>query len=402
VEDEKVMDVALGHGTRLDPVIDWIARDGRLEPELPKFIGKLLERTVATGIPLWRFYLGMELLHPQLQAMGVIWRRDQAIQVSEIHRRQGIQYTSAYIGSPVQEIRERGPEVRYHLDNLTDRHHLTLHEVKADGGTDYFGMAMQTSRGRLLPIATFATDRPDGFSDIDIADLRRLIDYAGAVVEMHITRLVARTVIQTYIGPETGRRIFDGLVKRGDGDRINAVLWFSDLRDFTGLNERLPADELLDMLNMYFEAIGVALKKHGGEILKFIGDGVMAIFPVDDAMFLPDATSGAVDAAREALSVIEEVNAGRVEAGREAIRFGVGLHVGLVTFGNVGTEDRLDFTVIGPAVNRCARLETMTKVLKVPVLASADFNRVCPRPMRSLGRHRLRGVPDPVEIFTTA
>jgi adenylate cyclase len=127
----------------------------------------------------------------------------------------------------------------------------------------------------------------------------------------------------------------------------------------------------------------------------------MAIFPAPDAMFLPDATSGAVEAAREALSALEEVNAGRVEAGREAIRFGVGLHLGLVTFGNVGTEDRLDFTVIGPAVNRCARLEGMTKVLRVPIVASADFRRVCPRPLRSLGRHRLRGVPEPVEMFTT-
>ncbi|TXL69582.1 adenylate/guanylate cyclase domain-containing protein [Vineibacter terrae] len=395
------MDVALGHGTRLEPVTDWIAREGRLEPELQRFVIKLMDRTVAAGIPVWRFYLGLQLLHPQLQAMGIVWRRDQAVQVQEIPRRQGIQYTSAYIGSPVQEIRERGGEVRYHLDTLTEQHHITLHEIKAEGGTDYFGLELRTSRGRLSPIITFATDRPEGFSDVDLADLRRLVDHTGAVVEMQVTRLVAGTVIQTYLGRETGRRILEGLVKRGDGDRINAVLWFSDLRDFTGLNERLPADELLDMLNMYFEAIGVALKKHGGEILKFIGDGVMAIFPIEDAMFLPDATSGAVDAAREALSAIEEINAGRVEAGRDAIRFGVGLHVGLVTFGNVGTEERLDFTVIGPAVNRCARLETMTKVLKEPVLASADFNRVCPRPMRSLGRHRLRGVPDPVEIFTT-
>ncbi len=397
------MDVALGHATRLEPVVDWIAREGRLEPELRVFVGKVMDRTLATGIPVWRLYLGLQLLHPQLQAMGVVWRRDQAVQVTEIPRRHGIQYTAGYIGSPVQEIREHGREVRYRLDgSLTDRHHLVLHEVKADGGTDYFGLSMRTSRGRLFPIVTFATDHPDGFSDADLADLRRLVDHIGGVVEMQITRLVAGTVIQTYLGRETGGRILEGLIERGDGDRINAVLWFSDLRDFTGLNERLPAEELLDMLNMYFEAIGVALKKHGGEILKFIGDGVMAIFPLVDAMFLPDATAGAVDAAREALSAIEEINAGRVEAGREAIRFGVGLHVGLVTFGNVGTEERLDFTVIGPAVNRCARLESMTKVLGVPVLASADFNRVCPRPMRSLGRHRLRGVPDPVEIFTTA
>jgi adenylate cyclase len=395
------MDIAVGQASRLDPVIDWMAREGRLESELSRFFSGLMARTIAAGIPLWRVYLGLQLMHPQLQAMGVMWRRDQTIQVHEIARRHGIQFTSAYLGSPVQEIREQDREIRYRLDALTDRHHLVLHEVKADGGTDYFGLPLRISRGPPLPIFTFATDHPQGFSDADLADLRRLCDYAGAVVEMHIIRLIATTVIDTYLGHETGERILHGLIKRGDGVRINAVLWFSDLRDFTGLNERLPAQELLDLLNMYFETIGQALKRHGGEILKFIGDGLMAIFPAPDAMFLPDATAGAVDAAREAQSALDEVNAGRVEAGREAIRFGVGLHVGLVTFGNIGTEDRLDFTVIGPAVNRCARLESMTKVLRVPILASADFRRVCPRPLRSVGRHRLRGVPGPVEMFTT-
>ncbi|HJQ60761.1 MAG TPA: adenylate/guanylate cyclase domain-containing protein [Vineibacter sp.] len=396
------MDIALGQAGRLAPVFDWIAREGRLEPELRLFLSGLMTRTIAAGIPLWRMYLGLQLMHPQLQAMGFVWRRDQSVEVQAIARRHGIQYTSAYIGSPVQEIRERNSEVRYRLDALTERHHLTLHEVKAEGGTDYFGLSMRISRGTPFPVITFATDHRHGYSDADLADLRQLTDHAGAVVEMHINRLIAATVVETYLGRETGERILQGSIKRGDGDRINAVLWFSDLRDFTGLNERLPADELLDLLNSYFETIGHALKRHGGEILKFIGDGLMAIFPAPDAMFLPDATSGAIDAAREALSVLEEINAGRVEAGREAIRFGVGLHVGLVTFGNIGTEDRLDFTVIGPAVNRCSRLEGMTKVLRVPIVASADFRRFCPRPMRSLGKHRLRGVPGPVEMFTAA
>jgi adenylate cyclase len=396
------MDVMSGATGRLGSVAGWIAREGRLEPELKRFIAALMDRVVGAGVPLWRVYVGLQLIHPQLQAMGLVWQRDKVMRVTEIPRRHGIEFTSAYLGSPIQEIRESGGAVRYRLHNLDDRHHLVLHEVKAAGGTDYFGLAIRVGDGRPNPIITFATDRESGFSDADITDLGLLPDLIGAVVEMHINRLIASTVIETYLGRETGQRILQGLVRRGDGDRINAVLWFSDLRDFTGLNERLPADELLDMLNMYFEAIGVALKNRGGEILKFIGDGVMAIFPVIDAMFLPDATAGAIDAAREALSAIEEVNAGRVEAGRERIRFGVGLHVGPVTFGNVGTAERLDFTVIGPAVNRCARLEGLTKVLGAPVLASADFKRVCPRPMRSLGRHRLRGVPEPVEIFTVA
>ncbi len=396
------MDVMPGTAGRLGPVADWIAREGRLEAGLQRFLAALMDRIVGAGIPVWRVYLGMQLMHPQLQAMGLVWQRDQEVRVMEIPRRHGIELSPAYVGSPVQEIRECGSAVRYRLHDLNDGHHLVLHEVKAAGGTDYFGLAIRVGDGRPNPIITFATDRPSGFSDADLADLALLPDLIGAVIEMHINRLIASTVIETYLGRETGQRILHGLIRRGDGDRINAVLWFSDLRDFTGLNERLPADELLDMVNMYFEAIGIALKNHGGEILKFIGDGVMAIFPVLDAMFLPEATAGAIDAARDALSAIEEVNAGRVEAGREPIRFGVGLHVGPVTFGNVGTAERLDFTVIGPAVNRCARLEGLTKVLRAPVLASADFHRVCPRPMRSLGRHRLRGVPEPVEIFTVA
>ena len=383
---------------RLRPLAIWLAREGRLIGTLGAFLDAFLGRANQVGLPIWRFSLGLQLMHPQLQAMGVLWRRGEPVQ--EVARHHGIEFTSAYIGSPVQAVREFGRSLRRRLDGLTPADHVVLHEVRAAGGTDYLAFGLPVGRGAHVPVITIATDCRDGFSERDLDDLRRLPDLIGAVVEMHINRMISDTVIETYLGPETGRRILRGAIRRGDGEQINAVLWFSDLRDFTGLNERLPAAELLDLLNVYFEVVGGALKRHGGEILKFIGDGVMAIFPIGDALFLPEATGGAIDATREALAAIDEINAGRVEAGREAIRFGVGLHVGIVTFGNIGTEDRLDFTVIGPAVNRCARLESMTKALGVPALASADFRRVCTRPMRSLGMHRLRGVPEPMEIFT--
>ncbi len=385
-------------GDRLRPLAVWLAREGRLIGTLGAFLDAFLGRANQAGLPIWRFSLGLQLMHPQLQAMGVLWRRGEPVQ--DVARRHGIQFTSAYIGSPVQAVREFGRSLRRRLDDLTGDDHVVLHEVRAGGGTDYLAIGLPIGGGGHIPVVTIATDRPDGFSGHDLDDLRRLPDLIGAIVEMHINRMIATTVVETYLGPETGRRILRGAIRRGDGERINAVLWFSDLRDFTGLNERLPADKLLELLNTYFEVVGAALKRHGGEILKFIGDGVMAIFPIEDAMFLPEATGGAIDATREALAAIDEINAGRVEAGREAIRFGIGLHVGIVTFGNVGTEDRLDFTVIGPAVNRCARLESMTKALGVPALASADFRRVCARPMRSLGLHRLRGMPEPMELFT--
>ena len=178
------------------------------------------------------------------------------------------------------------------------------------------------------------------------------------------------------------------------------MLWFSDLRDFTGMNERMSAGDLLGLLNNYLQLVGDALAANGGEILKFIGDGVMGYFPAEDALFLPMVTGQALGAARRLISDIEAANEARATGGLEQVRFGVGLHVGDVTFGNIGTEDRLDFTVIGPAVNRASRLEGLTKELGVPILASAEFNAVSTIPLKSLGKHTLRGVPDPVEVFT--
>jgi adenylate cyclase len=362
------------------------------------FMEQLLTRVLQTGIPLWRAYIGLQLVHPQLLAMGYMWRRGEKVQ--EITRAYGIQFTPSYIGSPMQAVREQGRMVRHRLTNLTEHDHVVLHELKADGGVDYMALPMHIRREGPLPVVTFATDSRMGFSDEDIADLTRLVDLMGAVTEMHIERSVAETVANTYLGPEVGQRVLNGAIRRGEGEELRAVLWFSDLRDFTGMNERLPASEVLELLNNYLQLVGDALSSNGGEILKFIGDGVMAYFPAEDALFLPMVTGQALAAARRLIGDIEAANEARATGGRDPVRFGIGLHVGDVTFGNVGTEDRLDFTVIGPAVNRASRLEGMTKALGVKVCASAEFNEVCAVPMKSLGKHRLRGVPAPVEIFT--
>ncbi len=357
-----------------------------------------MNRVVAAGLPVWRFYIGLQLIHPQLEAMGFMWRRGEPVQ--SIARGYGIQFTPAYIGSPMQEAREQARPVRYRLADLDESNHEVLHEIRAGGGTDYYALAMRISHGRPMPVVTFATDHDGGFSSADIDDIHRLVDMMGAVTEMHIEHSIADTVANTYLGREVGQRILAGAIRRGDGQEIRAVLWFSDLRDFTGLNERLPAGEVLELLNNYFQLVGNALAAHGGEILKFIGDGVMAYFPAEDALFLSMITANALNAARQLIDDIEAANEARAAGGAEPVRFGIGLHVGSVTFGNVGTDDRLDFTVIGPAVNRASRLEGLTKALGVQVCASADFKEICNEPLISLGPHRLRGVPKPVEIFT--
>lgn len=388
----------VARGDRLQPALDWIVTEGRLEPDLGRFVDRLMTRVVDAGLPIWRFYVGLQLVHPQMVATGVLWRRGQGYE--EVPRLHGVLSSPAYIGSPMQEVRNTGGPIRYCLTDLPEGAHTVLHELKAGGGIDYVAFPMRLGRQGSIPVASFATDRASGFSDEDVADLKRLTDMMGAVAEIFIYRNIAETVTDTYLGHIVGEQILSGLIKRGDGKEINAVLWFSDLRDFTGLNERMAAGDLLELLNNYLQLVGDALKAHGGEILKFIGDGVMAYFPAEDALFLPYVTNNAIAAARRLIEDIEAANEARAAGGHDPVRCGVGLHVGPVTFGNIGTEDRLDFTVIGPAVNRAARLESLTKQLGVPILASAEFNAASTVPLKSLGKHALRGVPEPVEVFT--
>jgi adenylate cyclase len=373
--------------------------EGRVERNFGRFVDGLMTRAVAAGVPLWRFYIGLQLVHPQMVATGVLWKRGG--EFAEVPRAHGILSSPAYIGSPMQEVRNVNGPVRYRLDDeLPEDTHMVQRELKEGGGTDYVALPVRLGRPGSLPVASFATDRPGGFSDEDLVDIHHLVDMLAPIAEIYIYRNIAETVTDTYLGHIVGEQILGGLIKRGDGHEINAVLWFSDLRDFTGLNERMGASELLDLLNNYLQLVGDALKAYGGEILKFIGDGVMAYFPAEDVIFLPEVTNNAIAAARRLIFDIEAANEARAAGGADPLRFGVGLHVGPVTFGNIGTEDRLDFTVIGPAVNRTSRLEGLTKQLGVPVLASSEFNLASTVPMKSMGMHALRGVPNPVEVFT--
>ncbi|HEY6980798.1 adenylate/guanylate cyclase domain-containing protein [Reyranella sp.] len=382
---------------QVEPVIDWLVREGRLIADPARLVEEMANRLVAAGAPLARFTIGLQAIHPQWRTMGIQWRRGG--KVEQASRPHGIEQSPAYIGSPIQELAKTRRPVRYRLDKLSEDNHEVLHELAATGGTDYYAAPMRVAYGRP-PAVTFMTDRPGGFADADIVKFHHLMDYMAPIVESRISHRLSTTLLDTYLGRIVGEQILGGLIKRGDGHEINAVLWFSDLRDFTGLNERMASADLLELLNNYLQLVGNALSSHGGEILKFIGDGVMAYFPAEDALFLPMVTANALAAARQVIDDIAAANEARATGGHDPVRFGIGLHIGPVTFGNVGTEDRLDFTVIGPAVNRAARLESLTKELGVQVLASAEFKDATTQPMVSMGRHTLRGVPEPVEVFT--
>lgn len=383
-------------GWAVEPVIEWLLRDGRLSGEPQQLVDTLAAHLLDAGVPLWRLRLGFFTIHPQIAAWAYVWMRGRAAHVEKFAH--GVQQTNAYIGSPAQKMVDRGTPVRFRLDRLSASDHRLLHELAAEGGTDYALFPLRFSDGSRNVFA-LATDSPQGFNAHDLANFETLSHALSPVLEVAATRRIAETLLDTYVGHRTGRRVLQGQIQRGASETIHAALWYSDLRDFTPLTENLPTRQLLAMLNAYFETVSAAVSARGGEILRFVGDAMLVVFPADAQRHLERACRDAVDAASDAFARLAILNDQRQREGVPAIRFGVGLSAGEVIYGNVGAPDRLDFTVIGPSVNRAARLESLTRKLDVPLLMTAPFAGRLDRPVRSVGLHSLKGLPEPVEVY---
>lgn len=386
-------------GWQLPPVLAWLLMEGRQIAEPVPFLQALGERLAEAGAGLSRIRLSVPTLHPEVRSVGYTWVRGEPVTLWRVGHE--VQQTATYLGSPIAHVIETGEPFRRKLDALGPQDHSILHEVRAGGGTDYLALPLRFW-GRPSGAMIFVTDRPEGFSYFDIAKLGALGQFVAPVLEIFGSRSVARALLDTYLGPRTGARVLAGQIKRGDGETIEASIWFSDLRDFTPLTESLPPKDLLAMLNAYFELVAAAVRAHGGEILRFIGDAMLIVFPTSASVGTGGACTAALDAAIDAYAALDALNHRRRRAGQPEIRFGVGLHAGTVVYGNVGAPDRLDFTVMGPAVNRAARIESLTKELGCRMLVSAEFARCCGRPMRSLGTHPLKGVAEPQEVFAPA
>jgi len=312
--------------------------------------------------------------------------------------RHGVRGTDRYLGSPLQVILEQRRTLHQPLGELPADPHAAYAELIADGQTDYLGIPIELSDGALSAII-FTTKKADGFDAAEIERLHRLRDYLAPVLELHSIRHTAISVINTYVGQRTGRKILSGMIQRGDADLINAALWFSDLRNFTHWTETLPASQLLDMLNQYFEFVSAAVSARGGEILRFIGDAMLIVFPIDAKTSHRAACNAAIDAALDACGTLAALNHQRRRHGQPPIEFGVGLNVGEVIYGNVGAPDRLDFTVMGPAVNRTARLESLTKSLGTTILFSEEFANLIDAPAEFLGEHEMKGIDGLQKVF---
>jgi adenylate cyclase len=274
-----------------------------------------------------------------------------------------------------------------------------LHDLKAAGGTDYFALPVPSAHGWSYTV-TYLTDRPGGFSQAEIVDLTRVSQRPAPISDMYNQREIARNLLNAYLGPKTGPRVLAGQVRRGTGEALTAVLWSSDLRGFTERSDRLSGERIIAILNALFDAQAKAIQDHGGEILKFVGDGLLAIFPIDgDAR---DAARNALEAAQEAHAAVGRLGDEPAMAGELPLRIVVALHIGTAFYGNIGAAERLDFTVIGPAVNLVSRVEAVAKTLDRPVVVTDDFARAFVGPLVSLGHHRLRGLATPHELYAPA
>ena len=354
----------------------------------------------AAGARVDRLAFTLGTIHPQILAWGCFWTRSKG--ATEFAGWHGVEHSEAYIGSPVQYVREHKRAFRRRLEDLVEgADHAVLHELRAEGLTDYVALPFVFGSG-AVNFLTAATAADGGFSDADLDRLEALSNLLAPVVEILHARRMTLGLLDTFVGPRIGRRILDGQVKRGDGDRIEAAFWYSDLRGFTELSEALPAAQLLQLLNDYFENCAAAAAARGGEILQFIGDAILIVFEIRRPEDEDAVCEAALDAAVDAFDSIAVVNHRRRHAGLRTIEFGLGLHLGEVTHANVGAPNRLAFNVVGPAVNKTARIQAKTRDAGVPLLMSKEFAAHIRRPLRSAGRFDLRGVAGEHEVFAPA
>ncbi len=395
-----------------NPFVEWLLTEGWSITDPTELVERLAKRLVEAGFPVSRLVCLIRTLHPQVIGTRYMWRRYSGVtnlRYKEYSPPHGVLQTSQYVDSPLVAILDGAAGgIRRRLDIPGVRLDFPiLKELHAQGATDYIAMPLVFSDGQINAI-TFTADRPGGFSTPELEQLYQMLPVLARLVEVHAVRRTAKTLLDTYLGKHTGERVLNGLINRGDGEDIHAAIWFCDLRDSTRMADAMSREAFLAILNDFFDCMAGAVLDHGGEVLRFIGDAALAIFPTGKVSSTVKrgcceteaACHAALAAVADAQARMQALNRMRVQKGEAPLRFGLGLHMGDVMYGNIGVPGRLEFTVIGAAANEAARLEGLCKPLNKSVLISTEFEHCIPGELISLGRHPLRGVSAPQEIFT--
>ncbi len=392
----------------LASIATWM-RGPALEIGSPiKLIDALCWRMVAAGLPVDRCGITVSVLHPQFSGYAVRWWRDTE-EATELLVEHDVAHTEAFLRSPFPPVVDRGEIVRVRIDpDATSFPYPVIADLAAQGYRDYIALPLRlrmiAAAGRVwrFQVCIFATRRPEGCSDCDIAAFAGSGEGLAAPLALATERRKARDLLAVYLGPGVAPRVLSGEITRGSGEAIHAAILATDMRGFTALTDRLPAQRIVDLLDAWFDGQVRAVHEHGGEVLKFMGDGLLAIFPIGDIEFAREAARRALAAARGALAWASRLDRDPGFADAQPLRAVAALHVGEVFHGNIGAEDRLDFTAIGPAVNLVARLEALAKTLDRDLILSAPFARLSGTTTVPLGRHPIKGLATPIEAFGCA
>jgi adenylate cyclase len=379
-----------------EAVIDisrWLIRNARFLPGNKEVLEQFCERVADAGMPIDRVSLHQRAFHPQYRGVSRIWWRDQPMDEKFLDH--GIEKTATYIESPVRLVVEEGQSLDWHLEGSHLLPFPVLEELREQGYTHYVMEPLMYAAG-IINAFSWATKRPGGFSATEMQLMRGLLAPYAAVAELKALRRFVSGILETYVGIEAGKLILDGQVRRGDVREITAALMLFDLRDFTAMSDQLSPRAVLRLLNSYFDCVMPPVQKHGGEVVEIMGDGVLAIFNHGPERSAAEACNSALAAATEGLAALAELNRKQPAAPLQA---GVALHYGTVSYGNIGSGNRLDFTVIGPDVNLTARIERLCRELDRQLIMSEVFAETVDRPIWEIGHFELRGFAKMQRLF---
>ena len=382
--------------TELQDLIDWLIDGARSSTGSPQMMADMCERLVAAGLPLWRVGLFVRTLHPDVLGRNFIWRPGAEVVTGSADY--DFLDSPEFINSPLAIVFGEGREVRHRIDDPESGRFPFLDDMRSEGVTDYIALPLRYTDGSVHA-SSWTTKQPGGFSDEQLNALQSLVRPLARLVEIVSLQRTASLLLDTYVGNRAGERILGGQIRRGHTDTMHAAIWLSDLRGFTALSDRLPAETVVDILNHYFDCQVSAIRTHGGEVLKFMGDGLLAVFPIAEADGdIRKVCAHVLEAARESRASVEALNYPIGET-VERFRFGVALHVGKILYGNIGGGNRLDFTCIGPAVNLAARLEKIAGRLNRTIVASEGFAGICAGGWSDLGEFPIAGFSKAERVY---
>jgi len=380
----------------LQDLIDWLIDGARSSVGQPQWLAEIGERLIAAGVPLWRTGVFIRTLHPDIFGRNFIWKPGSEVEIGSVDFK--ILDAPEFHNSPLYIVFRQGIEVRARADDPQSRRFAIMDDLVAEGVTDYIALPILFIDGSIHA-SSWTTRQPGGFTEEQLAALRRVVKPLARLIEIVSLTRTASLLLDTYVGNRAGERILGGQIRRGHTETMNAAIWLSDLRGFTSLSDRVPSETVVDILNQYFDCQVTAIRKHGGEVLKYMGDGLLAVFPIDE--YVGDAQqvcSRVLEAAHESRVSVADMQY-PIDGAVERFRFGVALHVGRILYGNIGGGNRLDFTCIGPAVNLAARLEKIASNLRRTVVASEGFAGICRGDWSDLGEFPVAGFAKAARVY---